>query len=100
MISDIELNSHKEEGSALCGSFFSPRRNQPLYLRDVRGGKSSFVKKLEAAVEKARKQEEWRVEYMTLLMRDREKFAEGKAEGKAESDALWLAALTPPDKKG
>ena len=57
------------------------------------------MKKLEAAVEKARRQEEWRVEYMTLLMRDREKFAEGKAEGKAESDALWLEALTPLIKK-
>ena len=36
---------------------------------------------------------------MTLLMRDREKFAEGKAEGKAESDALWLATLAPVIKK-
>ena len=30
---------------------------------------------------KAKNKEEWRMEYMTLLMRDREKFAEGKAEG-------------------
>lgn len=49
-----------------------------------RGGNSSFVKRLKEAVNKAKNKEEWRMEYMTLLMRDREKFAEGKAEGKAE----------------
>lgn len=46
-----------------------------------RGGNSSFVKRLDEAVDKAKNKEEWRMEYMTLLMRDREKFAEGKAEG-------------------
>ena len=43
-----------------------------------KGGNSSFVKRLDKAVVKARKKEEWRMEYMTLLMRDREKFAEGE----------------------
>lgn len=46
-----------------------------------RDGNSSFVKRLKEAVNKAKNKEEWRMEYMTLLMRDREKFAEGKAEG-------------------
>ena len=35
-------------------------------------------------VKRARDKEEWRNEYMTLLQRDREKYEEGKAEGKAE----------------
>ncbi|MBQ7933456.1 MAG: hypothetical protein IJ327_01530 [Lachnospiraceae bacterium] len=39
------------------------------------------MKRLSEAVDKARNKEEWRMEYMTLQMRDREKFAEGKAEG-------------------
>ena len=42
-----------------------------------KGGNSSFVARLNEAVNKAKKKEEWRMEYMTLLMRDREKIAEG-----------------------
>lgn len=49
-----------------------------------KGGDSPFVRRLDAAVDRAREKEEWRVEYMTLFMRDREKFEEGKAEGMAE----------------
>lgn len=40
-----------------------------------------FVDELEAAVKNARKNREWRHEYMTLLMRDQENREEGKAEG-------------------
>ena len=43
------------------------------------------MKRLDEAVKKAKDREEWRMEYMTLFMRDREKFEEGKAEGRAES---------------
>jgi len=46
-----------------------------------KGGSGAFVRRLDAAVQTARNREEWRMEYMTLQMRDREKFAEGKAEG-------------------
>ena len=45
-----------------------------------RGGSSSFVKRLDEAVNRAKGREEWRMEYMTLFMRDREKYEEGKAE--------------------
>ncbi|MCR4901353.1 MAG: hypothetical protein K6A23_00725 [Butyrivibrio sp.] len=41
-----------------------------------------FTNKINDEVVKARNKEEWRAEYMTLLQRDREKFEEGKAEGK------------------
>ena len=40
-----------------------------------------MVKKIDAEVEKARNHEEWRNEYMTLLMRDQEKREEGREEG-------------------
>lgn len=43
-----------------------------------------LTEKLDNAVETARKSEKWRLEFMTLLMRDKEKFAEGRAEGRAE----------------
>jgi len=42
-----------------------------------KGGNSSFVKRLNEAVEQARNREIWRMEYMTLQMRDREKMEEG-----------------------
>lgn len=42
-----------------------------------KGGNSSFIKRLNEAVDKARNREEWRMEYMTLQMRDREKIEEG-----------------------
>lgn len=42
-----------------------------------KGGDSQFVQKLNMAVEKAKNMEEWRMEYMTLLMRDRQ----GREEG-------------------
>ncbi len=41
-----------------------------------------FVKKLKRAVEKAKKNREWRHEYMTLLMRDRENRKIGEKLGK------------------
>lgn len=40
-----------------------------------------FVKKLKHAVEKAKENREWRREYMTLLMRDRENQKIGKILG-------------------
>ncbi len=40
-----------------------------------------FVKKLEEAVKEARKNREWRREYMTLLMRDQENIEKGRSEG-------------------
>lgn len=56
----------------------SPELSELLNYLAGKGGNSSFVKRLDEAVDKARKKEEWRLEYMTLLMRDREKFAEGE----------------------
>ena len=40
-----------------------------------------FIKKLEEAVEEAKKNREWRHEYMTLLMRDRENLEKGIEQG-------------------
>lgn len=60
--------------------------NLKAFLDYVAGKKSDndFVRRLEEEVEKARKNREWRHEYMTLLMRDQENWERGKAEGKFE----------------
>lgn len=53
------------------------------FLDYVAGKKSedSFVQKLEEAVKRAKKNREWRHEYMTLLMRDQENIEKGLAKG-------------------
>ncbi len=45
---------------------------------------SEFVRRIKSKVDKARKHEEWRLEYMTLFMRDMEKKEEGRQEGLLE----------------
>ena len=42
----------------------------------------SFVRRLEDAVKEAKKNREWRHEYMTLLMRDQENTEKGIEKGK------------------
>ena len=56
------------------------------FLDYVAGKKSDddFVRKLEEAVKKARKNREWRHEYMTLLMRDQENIEKGIQQGREE----------------
>ena len=43
-------------------------------------GQSQLVSRLREEVDKARMQEEWRVEYMTLFLRDQQMRDEGRAE--------------------
>lgn len=60
------------------------------FLEYISGKKNNnrFVQKLEAEVEKARNREEWRMEYMTLLMRDQEMINKGREEGR-EGAVNW-----------
>ena len=53
------------------------------FLDYVAGQKpeDTYVKRLETAVKKARKNKERRHEYMTLLMRDQENIEKGRMEG-------------------
>lgn len=50
--------------------------------------KDTFVKKLEEAVEEAKKNREWRHEYMTLLMRDQENQEIGELKGENRMSEL------------
>lgn len=54
------------------------------WLTTEKIGDSELVKKLQNAVENAQNQEEWRLEYMTLLMRDNEMREEGRKEGRKD----------------
>lgn len=55
------------------------------WLTTEQTGDSELVKKLQNAVENAQNQEEWRLEYMTLLMRDNEMREEGRNAERTES---------------
>jgi predicted transposase/invertase (TIGR01784 family) len=50
--------------------------------------KDSYVEKLEEAVQEAKKNREWRHEYMTLFMRDQENVEKGKEYGEERMLAL------------
>lgn len=53
------------------------------FLKYVNGGKSDhpFVKEIEDKVAQIKANKEWRLEYMTLLMREEEIREEGREEG-------------------
>ena len=55
------------------------------WLTMEKTGSSRLVNELEKAVQKAKKHEEWRLEYMTLLMRDNEMREEGRNAERTES---------------
>lgn len=59
------------------------------FLRYLSSGaaESDFTKRLDTQVESAKMKEQWRLEYMTLYMRDKDIFEDGKAEGLAEGIA-------------
>ena len=63
------------------------------WLTTEQTGDSRLVNELEKAVQKAKKHEEWKVEYMTLLMRDNEMREEGRKEGRKEGRNDLLFSL-------
>ncbi len=50
-----------------------------------------FTERLAQEVRKIKENKEWQVEYMTLLMREREKYKEGVADGRIEGIAEGIA---------
>ncbi|MBO5373273.1 MAG: Rpn family recombination-promoting nuclease/putative transposase, partial [Lachnospiraceae bacterium] len=54
---------------------------------------SVFTKRLDEEVKSIMKNEEWRLEYMTLNMRDRENIEAGRKEGRDETIRIMLMLL-------
>ena len=63
------------------------------YLISKKVSNNEFVKRLDDAVKNARKHEEWRKEYMTLLMKEQEKFDEGLKQGIEQGIEQGIDAL-------
>ncbi len=63
------------------------------YLASNKVSNNEFIIRLDSAVENARKHEEWRLEYMTLLMKEQEKFDEGMQKGLEQGIGQGVEAL-------
>ena len=65
------------------------------FLKYLKNGvvQNELVQMIENEVEKARKHEEWEVEYMTLFLRDQENYDRGREEGREEGRILMLVSL-------
>ena len=59
----------------------SPEMKRLVDYVDGKGVSDTFTRDLEEAVQSARQNEKWRLDYMTLQQEYRERFQEGKAEG-------------------
>ena len=62
----------------------SPEMKRLLDYVDGKGVSDTFTRDLEEAVQSARQNEKWRLDYMTLQQEYRERFREGKIEGNIE----------------
>ena len=62
------------------------------YLKGQPAGEG-LAGKIQSEVEKARLHEEWRTDYMTLLMRDQENIEKGRKLGRAEGRAEGIVVL-------
>lgn len=65
------------------------------FLDYIRGERTddSFVRELEKAVKEAKKNREWRREFMTLLMRDQENYERGIEQGVEQGIKILLCTL-------
>lgn len=91
---DISL----EDGTAkillnAAGQMDDVSQELKAFLDYINGKKSNdpYVKELEEAVSEAKKNREWRHEYMTLLMRDQENIEKGMKQGRSEERIRLLA---------
>lgn len=95
-IPDLSL---KDESTKIFLNASGNKENLPEELKDFleflsgKEPKGKLATEIAKQVDRAVKHEEWRTDYMTLLQRDREKFAAGKAEGRAEGAFEALAQL-------
>ena len=73
------------------GSIRQEAKNILKFIED-NTTEDDFTEKLAQEVKRVKENKEWQVEYMTLLMREREKYKEGVAEGMAAGMAKGMAA--------
>lgn len=60
------------------------------YLKGNQTKNNAFVEKMAHEVSTARNCEEWRVEYMTLMMELRERYNEGRREGREQGIEVFV----------
>ena len=63
------------------------------WLTTGKTGQCELVNNLDLAIQKASDHEEWRLEYMTLLMRDQEMMKKGREEGREEGQFSIISTM-------
>ena len=71
----------------------SPEMKRILDYIDGKGASDKFTEELEEAVRSARQNERWRLDYMTLEYEYRQRYLEGKEEGRAEGRKRTIQKL-------
>ena len=71
----------------------SPEMKRILDYIDGKGASDKFTEELEEAVRSARQNERWRLDYMTLEYEYRQRYLEGKEEGRAEDRERTIQKL-------
>ncbi len=71
----------------------SPEMKRILDYIDGKGASDKFTEELEEAVCSARQNERWRLDYMTLEYEYRQRYLEGKEEGRAEGRERTIQKL-------
>ena len=71
----------------------SPEMKRILDYIDGKGASDKFTEELEEAVRSARQNERWRLDYMTLEYEYRQRYLEGKEEGRAEGRERTIQKL-------
>ena len=70
-------------------------REMCCFLNYIKNGipNDPFTKRINDAVERARTHKEWRLEYMTLMMRDQEMMDKGREEGVKEGEIIGVVKI-------
>ncbi len=71
----------------------SPEMQRILDYIDGKGASDKFTEELEEAVCSTRQNERWRLDYMTLEYEYRQRYLEGKEEGRAEGRERTIQKL-------
>lgn len=83
LCADAAGDDVSEEMKALLEWIATGKRNE-----------DDLVNRLENAVERARVKEEWRLEFMTLMMRDKEKYQQGMAQAIVDNVETLMGSLS------
>ncbi|MCM1181228.1 MAG: hypothetical protein NC347_13290, partial [Clostridium sp.] len=76
----------------------TPEMKKLLDFIDGKEPEDDFTRELDEAVQSVRKNEKWRLDYMTLQMNYQEKYEQGIEEGRKEGSHTMVYSLVQKDR--